>query len=209
MSEKQGHPVKTIFWFVCALLLVALLIPTVMLPYIVTGKGINEFLRILIDNHMPAIILRVKMGYLLRQAVHILMYWLIFVIALRILLELVKRTAAVSWQKNAAEILLAIVMLVIVVSFFYTFFGWATIPFFRHDIPDNEVLVRFVVSILILLSIVLIMPKPRQTIRELIMSEKRCSNCHRVLPITARAGETCPYCGAYWSYEVKHDLTHR
>jgi hypothetical protein len=30
---------------------------------------------------------------------------------------------------------------------------------------------------------------------------KFCGRCGKAVPLSARAGQTCPFCGAYWSYE--------
>jgi hypothetical protein len=35
--------------------------------------------------------------------------------------------------------------------------------------------------------------------------DKRCSRCGRSVPLTSHAGQSCPFCGAYWSSEeTKH-----
>ncbi len=34
-------------------------------------------------------------------------------------------------------------------------------------------------------------------------SGKTCSQCGRSVPFYSRAGERCPYCNSYWSYEKK------
>lgn len=41
---------------------------------------------------------------------------------------------------------------------------------------------------------------PHGTAAQTIVS-KQCSACGRSVPITARVGERCPYCGAYWGSE--------
>ena len=37
--------------------------------------------------------------------------------------------------------------------------------------------------------------------------EKRCSNCNRVVPNSSHAGQRCPHCGAYWSYETSTGMS--
>ena len=31
--------------------------------------------------------------------------------------------------------------------------------------------------------------------------QKTCSKCRKSIPLSAHAGQRCPHCGAYWSYE--------
>ena len=33
------------------------------------------------------------------------------------------------------------------------------------------------------------------------VGEKRCGHCNRVVPSSAKAGDTCPFCGAQWVTE--------
>lgn len=46
-------------------------------------------------------------------------------------------------------------------------------------------------------------PKPRT----MTGARKTCSRCGRGVPQSARRGESCPHCGAYWSFEHEERST--
>ena len=39
------------------------------------------------------------------------------------------------------------------------------------------------------------------TINRMVSLNKNCGACGRSVPLSSLAGQRCPYCGAYWSYE--------
>ena len=38
-------------------------------------------------------------------------------------------------------------------------------------------------------------------------AQKTCSRCGKVVPLSAHRGQSCPHCGAYWSYENEQRST--
>lgn len=42
---------------------------------------------------------------------------------------------------------------------------------------------------------------------KLVSVRKHCENCGRVVSRSAQKGQTCPHCGAYWSYERTTELS--
>ena len=39
-----------------------------------------------------------------------------------------------------------------------------------------------------------------------VVIDKRCSNCGRSVPLNSHVGQRCPYCGAYWGFEVRKNV---